>query len=382
MLRVTYILLVGCLCNVNGFVRPKTAAAPRGCKDCRHPSKHDSPSTRLSMASRIYVDQVSFPKYTKSTGLSRDEETHYSHLIKSASRIRNVKVIGDDAANDESMDQQRRRQQRIIEDGQAARDALISANIGLVVSIAKRYYYSCVGTILSQHDLVQEGYIGLMDAAERFEPTKGFKFSTYATWWIRQRILRSINDSSRTIRLPAHMHMTLQKIQKTRLRLMIELRREPTTDELAQQLGIPVERLEKALTNSRTVVSLEMLLRSPAAKQETRTISDFLACDAPTAEEEIHAEYLKRDVLEVVNQLPEKERAVILCRFGLSDGKPRNREETSTRLGIRRDALRRIEARALNKLRNPQRNYRLKEYVSSTGMLADVASQREHQFVF
>jgi RNA polymerase sigma factor (sigma-70 family) len=365
MKRILGLLLAGCFSEVEAFVRTR-ATMWEGRSRSRNLGDEADLKDRvkhLSMGRRIYIDEFSSlqqKKYVRSKGLSRDEEMNFSRLIKNASRIKQEPSVS-------GMDHRR----QIIEDGVIAQEALVTANIGLVVSIAKRYYYSCVGTILSQHDLVQEGMIGLMDAAERFEPEKGFKFSTYATWWIRQRILRSINNCSRTIRLPAHMHSTLQKIHKSKLRLRYELRREPTMKELANDLDIPVDRLQRSLSNSRTVLSLELMLRSPSSKGDTRTIGDFLACDAPSPEEEIQAEHMKRDILEVVDQLPENEKAVILSRFGLKDGKPRSREETSLLLGIQRDRVRRIEARALNKLRNPQRNYRLKAYVTTAGLPTD-----------
>ena len=330
----------------------------------------------------------------KKVGLSRAEEIQYSFQIRrlrAAVRMRDqLAGIGEDDDEESSANSSPRRQptesewakacgtsvvelRRLMEEGRDARAALVDANVGLVTSIAKKHFYGLqartkmgggVGTILTLQDMVQEGNLGLMEAAERYEPEKGFRFSTYATWWIRQRITRAISDSSRTIRLPAHVHNTLQKIQKAKAEMKHFNGREPSLPELAHKLDMSVEKLQRYTDSSRNVVSLESPLRTSSFKEDRRTLGDIVASDAPTPEEDIEVEYLRRDIQVVMeNELADRERDVISQRFGLGDGKPRTVEETAKQLGISRDRVRHVEARALNKLRSPQRNYRLKEYV-------------------
>jgi RNA polymerase primary sigma factor len=329
------------------------------------------------------------PTRRSSPGLTRPEEIQYSFQIRTfraAVRLRDQIIVIQDkmkihptesewaAACGTSVGDLR----RVLLQGQQAREALVSANTGLVTNIAKRHYYALktateagggVGTILTLADMIQEGNLGLMEAAERYEPEKGFRFSTYATWWVRQRILRSISDSSRTIRLPAHVHSTLQKINKMKTEVKREMGREPSLPELASHLEMTEEKLQMYTDSSRNVVSLELPLRSGGSlKDDRRTIGDTLASDAPTPEEDAEADYLRRDILATMdNALTEMENQVIVQRFGLEDGKPRTVSETAERLAISRDRVRLVEARALNKLRHPQRNYRLKEYVGGDG---------------
>ena len=260
---------------------------------------------------------------------------------------------------------------RLLEQGQAARTAVVDANVGLVVDFAKRQSHALghvmnggIGTILTLQDMIQEGNLGLMEAAERFDPAKGFRFSTYATWWVRQRILRAISDSSRTIRLPAHVHGTLQKMYKAKVDLKRELGRDATTEELSRYLDVPAEKLNLYAASSRNVLSLERPLHSASFKDDERTLGDTLASDAPTPEEDVQADYLRRDIRALIDTaLEDTERQVIVCRFGLEDGKPLTLQETAHSLGLTRDQVRLTEARALNKLRQPQRKHKLKEYV-------------------
>jgi RNA polymerase primary sigma factor len=341
------------------------------------------------------------PAKRSSPGLTRPEEIQYSFQIRTfraAVRLRDqLSVTRNDmiihptesewaAAAGTSVKVLR----NVLLQGQKSREALVSANTGLVTNIAKRHYFALktateagggVGTILTLADMIQEGNLGLMEAAERYEPEKGFRFSTYATWWVRQRILRSISDSSRTIRLPAHVHSTLQKINKMKTEVKREMGREPSLPELASHLEMTEEKLQMYTDSSRNVVSLELPLRSGGGvKDDRRTIGDSLASDAPTPEEDAEADYLRRDILTTMeNALTEKEHEVIVQRFGLEDGKPKTLAETSLRLNISRDRVRLVEARALNKLRHPQRNYRLKEYVGGDGadIPAPVAAREE-----
>eukprot|EP00547_Thalassionema_nitzschioides_P007873 CAMPEP_0194210914 /NCGR_PEP_ID=MMETSP0156-20130528/9182_1 /TAXON_ID=33649 /ORGANISM="Thalassionema nitzschioides, Strain L26-B" /LENGTH=372 /DNA_ID=CAMNT_0038938327 /DNA_START=279 /DNA_END=1397 /DNA_ORIENTATION=- len=261
---------------------------------------------------------------------------------------------------------------QVILQGQESRSKMVAANGGLVGSIAKRYYNSVMkanqanggmGSILSYHDLVQEGNLGLMEAAERFEPERGFRFSTYATWWVRQRMLRAISDYSRIIRLPAHVHQMIRKIQKARKDIEQDIRRQPSNLELAHYLGITEEKLEMYSGASRTVLSLEHPVRGLKTVDDSTTLGDFISSDSPTPDEDAESRSLREVILSVVDELPMRERDVLIARFGLDDGTPKNVAETSKILGLSRDRVRAIEARALNNLRHPQRNHKLKSYV-------------------
>ena len=264
---------------------------------------------------------------------------------------------------------------KLTNEGQEARSVLVSANAGLVRNIAKRHYYILkqmtmasggVGTILTLQDMIQEGNLGLMKAAERFDPERGFRFSTYATYWIRQRILQSITDSSRVIRLPVHVTETLRKLNRARKEISAEIGRMPSDAELAQHLNISVEKLRRISDKTRSVVSLESplpVVGNHRSEVDRRTIGDFIASDAPTPEEDAEHKSLQQDIRAVVNELAEREREVLILRFGLDNGEPMSTSETAARLGITSDRVRYVETRALNKLRNPQRNYKLKDYL-------------------
>mmetsp|Transcript_9496 Transcript_9496/g.12755 ORF Transcript_9496/g.12755 Transcript_9496/m.12755 type:complete len:459 (+) Transcript_9496:163-1539(+) len=273
---------------------------------------------------------------------------------------------------------------RTLHFGQEARTRLVSANVGLIMNIARRHYYALkrsvhsgkggIGTILTLQDMVQEGNLGLMEAAERFDPARGFRFSTYAAWWIRQRILQSIADYSRVIRLPVHVHSTLRTINRTRKEMEKEIGRPPSMPELAHKLEMPLEKLTFYADTSRNVLSLESSLNNDAV-DDARTLGDRIASDAPTPEEDAEVDSLRQEIRAVIDGLGNKERDVLVSRFGLDDGSPKTVEQTAKRLGISRDRVRNVEARALNKLRHPQRNYRLKEYVGGDNDVND--SNRE-----
>lgn len=276
----------------------------------------------------------------------------------------------------------------VMSEGKEARSLLVSANAGLVKHIAKRHYYVLkrmttaaggVGTILTLQDMIQEGNLGLMKAAERFEPERGFRFSTYATYWIRQRILQSITDSSRVIRLPVHVTETLKKVNKARKELSAHLGRMPSDDELANFMNISVDKLRKISDKTRAVVSLESPISMGSnhrSEMDQRTIGDSIASDAPTPEEDAEHKLLQQDIRAVVNQLAEREREVLILRFGLDNGEPMSTSETAAHIGITTDRVRHVETRALNKLRNPQRNYRLKDYLGEGHIEAVEEDQR------
>lgn len=277
---------------------------------------------------------------------------------------------------------------RVMNEGQEARSVLVSANVGLVKNIARRHYYVLkqmttagggVGTILTLQDMIQEGNLGLMKAAERFEPERGFRFSTYATYWIRQRILQSITDSSRVIRLPVHVTDTLKKLHKGRKEMSAEIGRMPSDVELANYMNISVEKLRRISDKARSVVSLESPIQMGSnhrSEMDQRTIGDFIASDAPTPEEDAEHKSLQSDIRAVVNELAELERQVLILRFGLDNGEPLSTSDTAAQLGITTDRVRHVETRALNKLRNPQRNYKLKEYLGEGHLAAAEEDQQ------
>src|SRR3954454_4166509 len=241
-------------------------------------------------------------------------------------------------------------------DGEAARDHLIQANLRLVVSVAKRY----VGRGMSFLDLIQEGNIGLMKATEKFDYKRGFKFSTYATWWIRQAITRAISDQSRTIRLPVHVGETINRVRKIAHRLQQILEREPTEEEVGRALDLSTERVRQILDHSRTPISLE----SPVGSEGDAFLGDFIEDDKLPLPIDLAAHQLmKEQIAEALAKLAERERKIIELRFGLSDGKYRTLEEVGREFGITRERIRQIEAKALRKLRHPSYSRRLRGYL-------------------
>ena len=241
-------------------------------------------------------------------------------------------------------------------DGDAARAHLIQANLRLVVSVAKKY----VGRGLSFLDLIQEGNIGLMKATDKFDYTRGFKFSTYATWWIRQAITRAISDQSRTIRLPVHVGETINRVKKTGHRLQQILEREPTQEEIARAMDISDEKVRQVLDVSRHPVSLE----APVGNEGDAFLGDFIEDESMPAPIEIASqELLKAQICDALSKLTERERKILVLRFGLEDGKFRTLEEVGREFGITRERIRQIEAKALRKLRHPSYSRKLRGYL-------------------
>jgi RNA polymerase primary sigma factor len=255
-------------------------------------------------------------------------------------------------------DPERRRLKREMGDGEVAKAQLIQANLRLVVSIAKRY----VGRGMQFLDLIQEGNLGLMRAVEKFDYSKGFKFSTYATWWIRQAITRAIADQARTIRIPVHMVEHMNRVLRVQRQLAQELEREPTIDEIAEKVALTPDRVRDIQRIAQDPLSLD----SPLGEEDDSNLGDFipdLAADAPA--DVATRMMLAAAVEEALDELSEREKEVVRMRFGLIDGQARTLEEVGKEFGVTRERIRQIEAKTLAKLRHPQRSQKLKEFLEN-----------------
>ena len=256
-----------------------------------------------------------------------------------------------------SLDEETELSKRIAEGDETAKNRLAESNLRLVVSIAKRY----VGRGMLFLDLIQEGNIGLMKAVEKFDAEKGYKFSTYATWWIRQAITRAIADQARTIRVPVHMVETINKLSRYQRQLTLELNREPTDEELAKKMGMSPDKVREVIKIAQDPVSLE----TPIGEEEDSHLGDFVPDESNMSPEDftIH-EMLKEEIGDVLLTLTEREEQVLRLRFGLDDGSTKTLEEVGQMFGVTRERIRQIEAKALRKLRHPSRSRKLKDFLN------------------
>ncbi len=290
-------------------------------------------------------------------------------LLTAAEEVQLAKRIeaGTDAANEISSliesgtwrdvaDDKQRRLRRLVADGDAARQDLTSANLRLVVSIAKRH----VGRGVAILDLIQEGNLGLMRAVQKFDYTKGFKFSTYATWWIRQAITRAIADQSRTIRVPVHMVESINKVIRAQRMLAHRLERDPTIAELAREVDLPEDKVEEVL---RIASQDPLSLDTPIGDEDDTSMADFIADQGAAPLDVAARKLLEQAVRDVLGDLSERESEVVRLRFGLEDGRPRTLEEVGKEFGVTRERIRQIESKTLAKLRHPLRSDRLRDYL-------------------
>ncbi len=311
----------------------------------------------LSVPDGVNIDDP-VRMYLKEIGkvplLTAEEEIELAQKMENG--ILADKQLEEDGDDLELTEEQRQELQRISRDGGDAKKRLAEANLRLVVSIAKRY----VGRGMLFLDLIQEGNLGLIKAVEKFDYRKGYKFSTYATWWIRQAITRAIADQARTIRIPVHMVETINKLIRVSRQLLQELGREPTPEEIAEEMDMPVERVREILKISQEPVSLE----TPIGEEEDSHLGDFIQDDnVPVPADAAAFTLLKEQLVEVLSTLTEREQKVLRLRFGLDDGRARTLEEVGKEFNVTRERIRQIEAKALRKLRHPSRSRKLKDYL-------------------
>ena len=300
---------------------------------------------------RMYLKEIG-----KVNLLTSDEEVELAQAM-GAGNVAQAQLEEMAQAGEEIPDEVRQELDKIIQKGEAAKKRLAEANLRLVVSIAKRY----VGRGMQFLDLIQEGNLGLIKAVEKFDHEKGFKFSTYATWWIRQAITRAIADQARTIRIPVHMVETINKVIRVSRQLLQELGHDPSPEEIAKEMGMPVDKVREILKIAQEPVSLE----TPIGEEEDSHLGDFIPDeDASEPAEAASFTLLKEQLVEVLGTLTPREEKVLKLRFGLEDGRTRTLEEVGKEFNVTRERIRQIEAKALRKLRHPSRSKKLKDFLN------------------
>jgi len=311
----------------------------------RMAERHDSVASSDTV--RMYLREIG-----RVNLLSGDDERRLAQAIEDGHRA----AVALDDATDALTDSERRRLGRLAKSGDSAKSTLIQANLRLVVSIAKRY----AGRGMLFLDLIQEGNLGLMRAVDKFDHTKGFKFSTYATWWIRQAITRAIADQARTIRIPVHMVESMNRVLRIQRQMHQELEREPTLEELGERSGLTGERIREILRISQDPLSLD----SPVGEEDDSNLTNFIVDSSAEAPADAATRrMLVQAVEEALSDLSEREQEVVRMRFGLVDGQAKTLEEVGKEFGVTRERIRQIEAKTLAKLRHPQRSQKLKEFL-------------------
>ncbi len=307
---------------------------------------------------RIYLQEIGRIRL-----LRAEEEIELARKIADLLELERIREDREDSLDREisdaewaqEVDMELRPFRRRLYLGRRAKDKMVQSNLRLVVSIAKKY----MNRGLSFQDLIQEGSLGLIRAAEKFDHEKGYKFSTYATWWIRQAITRAIADQSRTIRLPVHLYETISRIKKTTKILSQEMGRKPTEEEIAERMEMTIEKLRFIAKSAQLPISLE----TPIGKEEDSRLGDFIEADGETPEDQVSKSLLREDLESVLDTLSPRERDVLRLRYGLDDGRMKTLEEIGQIFNVTREHIRQIEAKALRKLRHPNRNSILKEYI-------------------
>ena len=300
---------------------------------------------------RMYLKEIG-----KVNLLTPEEEVSLAKGIAAGNEARN-QLDEMEAAEEEIPEEVRAELEKAISHGERCKQRLAEANLRLVVSIAKRY----VGRGMLFLDLIQEGNLGLIKAVEKFDFTKGYKFSTYATWWIRQAITRAIADQARTIRIPVHMVETINKVIRVSRQLLQELGHDPTPEEIAEEMGMPVDKVREILKIAQEPVSLE----TPIGEEEDSHLGDFIPDeDASEPSEAASFTLLKEQLVEVLSTLTPREEKVLKLRFGIEDGRTRTLEEVGKEFHVTRERIRQIEAKALRKLRHPSRSKKLKDFLN------------------
>ena len=334
-----------------GGVRPARSAAVRR-RALTVASSSDREGGASSDPVRMYLKEIG-----RVPLLTGAEEVEYSRRVEAggvaATRLADLAASGQLSGLEFD---QRRALQRTVRRGEDAREVLIEANLRLVVSIAKRY----VGRGMHFLDLIQEGNLGLMRAVEKFDYTKGFKFSTYATWWIRQAITRAIADQARTIRIPVHMVESINRVHRVQRQMLQDLEREPTVEELAEAVGLSEDRVREIQRISLDPLSLD----STVGEEDDSNLSDFIEDQGAEAPADAAARrMLNRAVIDALDELNDREKAVMRLRFGLDDGQARTLEEVGKEFGVTRERIRQIESKTLAKLRHPHRSQKLRDYL-------------------